>query len=934
MEYKNTLNLPKTNFPMKADLPNREPLTLKKWEGMNLYGLIRNAKKGKPKFILHDGPPYANGSIHIGHALNKILKDIIIKYKTMQGFDAPYVPGWDCHGLPVEHQLFKELKLTKHQIGQVEFRKKAYQYAMKFVSLQREDFKRLGVLGDWDNPYLTLDSKYEGEIVRSLGAIAKEGYIYRGLKPVNWCARCETALAEAEVEYEDHISPSVFVKFEVLPGEPASGVNLAGEAGSQAQLYLVIWTTTPWTLAANVAVAVQPDLEYALIKREGETLIIAKDLLEVFVSKAGIKEYKVLETKPGKNLEGLEYKHPFIDRKGKVVLADFVSKEEGTGLVHIAPGHGEEDYHVGLKYKLPVIVPVDDKGLFDASVGEFKGQHVFKANPAIIEKLKNIGALIHSEEISHTYPHCWRCKEPIIFRATEQWFLDVDAKDLRKRTLDKIKTIKWIPKIGEKRISAMIELRPHWCLSRQRYWGVPIPAFYCKACGEAILDSAFIENYAKAVDEKGSDEWFIKEPKDFMPAGFKCPKCKGAEFEKEDDIVDVWFDSGVSSRAVLLKRDELSCPADLYLEGSDQHRGWFQSTILANMAASNEAPFKGVLTHGFVVDGEGRKMSKSLGNVIAPQDIMKKYGADILRMWVASSSYYDDVRISDEILTRMADAYKKIRNTYKFLLGNLCDFDAAKDAVSYERFCEIDRYALFKLSCLIGEATQAYESYEFHKVFHLVHNFCIVELSNFYLDILKDRLYTFGAQSRERRSSQTALYEIFNALSRITAPIMSFTSDEAYGELPLAGKLESIHLCDWPKADSEWKNPEVKERWDKIALIREKAMKALEDERSKGTIGDSLEAALEIAVGDDGFYGILSQLEGELPTIFIVSEVELKHLSAGRSLSSGEVEVRAKKSSGRKCQRCWNYRQDVGKNTQHPDICERCAEVVEGIKIK
>ncbi|MDD5236763.1 MAG: isoleucine--tRNA ligase, partial [Candidatus Omnitrophica bacterium] len=673
MEYKNTLNLPKTDFSMKADLAKNEPGFLKKWEEIGLYDLIKAHSATRPKYILHDGPPYANGDIHIGHALNKTLKDIIIKYKTMSGFSCSYVPGWDCHGLPVEHQLFKELGITKHQIDQVEFRKKAYAYAMKFVNIQKEQFKRLGVTGDWESPYLTLDKQYEEAIVRSFAELVEKKYIYRGLKPVNWCFKCETALAEAEVEYEDDASPSVYLKFELL----AAQKNLPAIPQGK-KVYAIVWTTTPWTLIANVAIAVHPNFEYALVETGNEIWIIQKDLATSVLEKLGIKDYKIKSYVLGKDLDSAQYNDIFKPARRtnfRFVLADYVSKEEGTGCVHTAPGHGQEDYLSGQRYNLETVMPVNGKGEFFQDIAmEFKGQHVFSANEKIITKLKQQGSLLYSGEIAHTYPHCWRCKTPIIFRATEQWFLKIDHEGLRKKLLAAIANqVKWVPPAGKERISAMVELRPDWCLSRQRLWGVPIPALICTHCTKEFLDIKVIEKFADTVAKEGSDSWFTKDVKEFLPAGLKCPHCGAEGFLRSSDILDVWFDSGVSSQAVLKKRKELEFPAALYLEGSDQHRGWFQSSLIPAMCIDGKPPFKSVLTHGFVVDGEGKKMSKSQGNVISPQDIIHKYGADILRLWVASSNYNEDIRISEEILKNLIDAYREIRNTARFLLGNLAD---------------------------------------------------------------------------------------------------------------------------------------------------------------------------------------------------------------------------------------------------------------------
>ena len=921
MEYKNTLNLPKTDFPMKADLPNREPKILEGWQESKLYEKIRKIGRGKTKYILHDGPPYANGNIHMGHALNKILKDIVIKYKTMKGFDSPYVPGWDCHGLPVEHQLFKELKITKYDIDQVKFRKQAYDYAMKYVDIQRSEFKRLGILGDWDNPYLTLARSYEAEIVRSFGKLVEKGYIYKDLKPVNWCSRCETALAEAEVEYEDKVSPSVYVKFEsVYNNAPA---------------FFLIWTTTPWTLVANVAIAVHPDLDYVLVAVQGksEKYILAKARLEPVMERFGIKNYKVLKTFKGKELEGLEARHPFIDRKAKVVTAEYVSMDEGTGCVHTAPGHGQEDYLTGKKCGLPTVMPVDSQGKFDQTAGEFSGMEVYKANRPIIERLKLLGKLACEEEITHSYPHCWRCKRPIIFRATDQYFLKIDHKHLRKAMLAAIKSkVKWVPQAGESRIAAMVENRPDWCLSRQRYWGVPIIAFYCKGCKEVLLDAKVISHVASLVEKEGADIWFSKKEEYLLPAGTKCKKCGGKEFVKETDIVDVWFDSGVSHQAVLKKNEELDYPCELYLEGSDQHRGWFQSALITGMAIDDVAPYKSVLTHGFVVDGEGKKMSKSLGNVITPEQVMKKYGADILRLWVASSDYGEDVRLSDEILTRLADAYRKIRNTCKYLLSNLFDFDPFKDAIPYGDMLEIDRWILSRLSGLIKEAEANYDAFEFHKVYRDLYNFCVYEVSSVYLDILKDRMYTFKADSRERRSGQTAMHELLTGLLKIMAPILAITTDEAWAYVRRKEKTTSIHLESWPQQDQDALfDKGLNEKWARLIAVREAVLKRLEEKRQKNEIGSGLEAKVTLATEDREYKRLLKDNSDILRYIFIVSQVDIKE----GAVSKDEIDpalpiaIYIEKAKGTKCQRCWNYSEQVGSFKGHPTLCERCVKAVE-----
>ncbi|MFA5311670.1 MAG: isoleucine--tRNA ligase, partial [Candidatus Omnitrophota bacterium] len=792
-EYKNTLNLPKTSFPMKADLPRREPDILKGWQEKGLYGLIRKSLKGRPKYVLHDGPPYANGDIHIGHALNKTLKDIVVKYKTMRGFDSPYVPGWDCHGLPIEHQLFKELKIRKHQIPQQDFRKKAHDYALGYVARQKEQFKRLGVFAEWENPYLTLMPGYEEAILAAFNQLVKSGYIYRGLKPVNWCFRCETALAEAEVEYDNHASPSIFVKFKITGSKDFTDT------------YLVIWTTTPWTLLANVAVAVREDFVYSRVRTDKGDLIIAKDLLEDALGKIGIDKFTKINELKGRELEGLAYEHPFGLRNGCVALADYVSGEEGSGLVHIAPGHGSEDYLVGIKYKLEVIMPVDNKGNFDSSAGEFKGLNCLEANKLIVDKLQKAGALLYNSQIQHSYPYCWRCKSPIIFRATKQWFLSLEHKGLRERLKEAIRQkVDWVPASGMERILGMVSLRPDWCLSRQRYWGVPIPALVCNDCREEFLIPQVIEKLIEFCPQGGCDSWFSRDLRDFIPQGFSCPNCKGSSFSKGADILDVWFDSGVSCQAVLKKREGLEFPASLYLEGSDQHRGWFQSSLIPSVCLEDIPPFKGVLTHGFVVDGDGRKMSKSQGNVVSPFDIIKDYGADILRLWVASSDYNEDIRVSKEILLRLAEAYRKIRNTARFILSNLYDFNPDKDSLGIEGLKKIDKWILSRLGNTLNLVAEAYDNFQFHKAYKEIYDFCNEELSMYYLDMVKGRLYTYAANSPERRSAQTAMHIALNSLNRAMAPILTFTSEEIWQNMPKASKessVESVHLLSWPETD-------------------------------------------------------------------------------------------------------------------------------------
>jgi isoleucyl-tRNA synthetase len=932
MEYKTTLNLPKTDFPMKGDLPKREPEFLKNWQENDIYGLIRKKSQGKPKYVLHDGPPYANGNIHIGHALNKSLKDFVVKYKTMRGFDSPYVPGWDCHGLPVEHALFKELKISKYQIDQVEFRKKAHDYAMKYVSLQREEFKRLGVFGEWDNPYLTLSHEYEEGIVASFATLVKNGYVYRGLKPVNWCYKCETALAEAEVEYEDHTSPSVYVKFKL---EETKGFS----SGSS----LVIWTTTPWTLIANVAVAVNPDFIYSYIKTEKGNLIIANVRMQA-LEKMGIAKYDVIREIKGKDLEGLAYSHPFGLRKGKVVLAQYVSSEDGTGLVHTAPGHGAEDYITGLKYKLEIVMPVDNKGNFDSSAGEFKGLNVYDANKLIIEKLLGQGDLLLAENFQHSYPHCWRCKKPIIFRATNQWFLKIDHYDLRQKVLKEIKdNITFIPEAGRERISAMVELRPDWCLSRQRYWGVPIPSVICKKCGEEILDQQVIEKFRSFTENEGTDCWFIRDIKDYLPADLKCPTCGNKEFSKGVDILDVWFDSGVSHQAVLRKRKELGFPCELYLEGSDQHRGWFQSSLIPAMCIEGVSPFKSVLTHGHVVDAEGKKMSKSMGNVISPQEIIKKSGVDIIRLWVASSDYNEDIRISEQILMRLSEAYRKIRNTAKFILSNLYDFDPDKDKVSYDKLKDIDRWILWRMEELLKKVEASYDAFEFQKAYKLIYDFCNEDLSMYYLDMAKGRLYTGGAGSIERRASQTALYEVVNVLARIMAPILVYTAEDIWQYVPKESKdknVLSVHLLDWPRKNPEFgqagKEKNINELLKPIIELIPTVTKALEAKRAAGEIGSSFDAKINLLTKAQSWRKYLESLQVDLTEIFKVSQVAVVNIDAFASElivdpNYPEIAISVEKAEGQKCERCWNYSGSVGKNQEHGSLCDKCLQAVTAL---
>ena len=944
MNYKDTLNLPKTDFSMKANLPQKEPLILEKWQKEGIYEFMRKKYTGRPKFILHDGPPYANGNIHMGHVLNKVLKDIVIKYKTMRGYDAPFVPGWDCHGLPIEYQLLKEMGKSKHDLDKIDFRKQARQFAQRYVDIQRDEFKRLGVFGDWEKPYLTMNPEYESRIIRCFGKLYDKGYIYKGLKPILWCPHCETALAEAEVEYDNHVSPSLYVKFKVkkgLPEDISNIDNVSSSAKVSKDVSVVIWTTTPWTLPANKAIAIRPEYTYAFVKKDNpdEVLVIVKQLVPNVMETVGINKYEIVAEVRGQELVEVITQHPFIDRESPVVFSEHVTLECGTGCVHTAPGHGEEDYEVGLHYGLEIYAPVNEKGSFIPDIEYFGGMNVFKANPAITDFMANNGTLLHAHKLTHTYPHCWRCKQPIIFRATEQWFLGVDKHNLRQQVIDVIQRIPWIPAVGERRIGSMVEGRPDWCLSRQRLWGVPIPVFYCQDCGAELVSSKVMENIQYLVEKEGSDVWFMKDAEELLPKGTKCSKCGKKNLRKEEDIIDVWFDSGVSHEAVLKKRSDQECPADLYLEGSDQHRGWFQTSLITAVGMRGKAPFKKVLTHGFVVDGEGRKMSKSMGNVITPQDIFPRYGADILRLWVASIDYTCDVPISEEILGGLADAYRKLRNTFRFLLGNLYDFIPSKNGLSLERLTELDRWMLGRTHQLVHKVTAAYERYQFHEVYHTVYNFCVVDLSAVYLDILKDRLYTYYADSWERRSAQTVIAHILEVLIRVIAPLLPFTAEEIWQYLPLEmRKTESVHVADWIEAQEKYVDKVLETGWGSPLLkIRAEVLKVLEESRRNGIIGNSLGAKVELLLANSELKGFLKAHESFLPTMFITSQVEVKDYVADDPDSKSAkpasdilgLYILVKKAVGKKCSRCWNWSLSVGSSSEYPLLCSRCIEVLK-----
>lgn len=929
MDYRRTLNLPTTDFPMKADLAKREPAILQHWNEIDIYRKIRESSKGKPRYILHDGPPYANGHIHIGTAFNKILKDIIVKSKQMAGFDSIYVPGWDCHGLPIEHEVDKELGDKKTTMTQLEIRHLCREYAQKFVNIQKDEFKRLGILGEWDNPYLTMSHDYQATIVREFGKFVSSASLYKSKKPVHWCPFCQTALAEAEVEYQERTSPSIFVKFALLDSL-GDIFSLPDNRG----VFIPIWTTTPWTIPANLAVALHPDFSYVAVMINNEIFILAKDLLESFLKSTEISHYEILEEFQGKILEGRKCSHPLYNRESLIILAPYVTLDTGTGCVHTAPGHGREDYESGLRYNLEIYSPVDNNGRFTDDVPFFSGKYVFDANSEVVQRLRETGALIKEGTIEHTYPHCWRCKNPVIVRATEQWFISMERGNLRDKALSFIDQVTWIPPWGKNRIYAMVERRPDWCISRQRSWGIPIVAFYCESCGEALLSERVIDHVAKIFETQGADYWFAMNAQELLPQNTKCSNCGSTNFKKEKDILDVWFDSGVSFASVLEKRDYLTYPADLYVEGSDQHRGWFQSALLTSAGTREKPPYKNVLTHGFVVDVEGKKMSKSLGNVIAPHEVIEKYGTEILRLWVVASDYRDDVKLSSEILERLSEAYRKIRNTCRYLIANLYDFNFEKDSITYENQLEIDRWALHQSQKLINTVIKYYERLEFHSVYHVIYNFCTVDMSAFYLDVIKDRLYVAPKESLIRRSAQTSLVQILDALVRLMAPILSFTAEEMWSHIKVSGDREqSVHMIQFPAINYSLINEDLEKKWDTILAVRGEVNKALELARRQKLIGHSLDAEVIMSVPAD-LFTFLNQYLLELETIFIVSKVSLmKEKTLPGAYESTELEgvrIHITRAPGRKCERCWKYHITVGENRSHSTICKRCVELISG----
>ena len=927
LEIKNTLNLPKTSFSMKANLPEREPVMLKFWEDMDIYARIRAARSGRPTYVLHDGPPYANGELHMGTAINKILKDIIVKSHSMLGFDAPYLPGWDCHGLPIEIKVDQNLGPKKASMSKVEIRRECRKYAEKYVNLQRNGFRRLGIFGEWQKPYLTMNYSYEAEIARAFGGFVGKGLVYKGLKPVHWCFSCKTALAEAEVEYEDHVSPSIYVAFPMESDLSDLDPALKGKHWS-----VVIWTTTPWTLPANLAIAFHPEFEYSAVEVGGKGYIVASELLDAVSSKLGWNDPKTVARFRGKSLERRKARHPFIQREALLVLGDYVTLDQGTGAVHTAPGHGQDDYVTGINYGLQILCPVDDDGRFVKDVDRFAGMLVFDANPKIVDHLRNIGALLHTEDFSHSYPHCWRCHRPILFRATPQWFIALDKDNYRNRVLKAIQNVQWIPKWGEERISNMVRDRPDWCISRQRDWGVPITAFYCLGCDEVLLEKKVIDHVAGIFTKEGADAWYAREAAALLPQDTVCLKCGGKEFRKEFDILDVWFDSGSSHLATLGSRPDLPWPADLYIEGGDQYRGWFQSSLLVGVALRDQSPYRASITHGWTLDEQGRAMSKSKGIGIDSDELVKRRGAEIARLLVSSVSYVEDMRIFDELLERLSEAYRKIRNTARFILGNLSNqqhlskprFDPGTDSVPYGEMLEIDRWALARTALLIRRCRKAYEEYQFHQVYNALYNFCTVDMSSFYFDILKDRLYTHGTFSPSRRSAQTALWHILDSFTRLLAPILAFTAEEIWQD---RSPGDSVHVQVFPEYNEKHHNQELIDDWQEIMTVREAVSKALEEMRQAKTIGNALEAKVVLRAGGT-LARLLQRRAEDLRFIFIVSKAEVVE---DPSLEGSAFRVEVARAEGDKCERCWNYSVKVGKDSALPTLCERCVPVVRDI---
>ena len=924
-DWKDTCNLPRTSFSMKANLQTTEPETVARWEEMDLYGRIRAARKGARKYLLHDGPPYANGEIHMGHALNKILKDLVVKSHNMLGFDAPYIPGWDCHGLPIELKVDRELGPKKRQMTTADFRRACRAYAEKYVDIQRRDFKRLGVLGKWNEPYKTLTFTYQAAIVRALGKFVEQDMVYKGKKPVHWCTHCRTALAEAEVEYEPHTSPSIYVEFPMAEESVAdfwkrvdgsSGVRGAGPLGP-ASVSVLIWTTTPWTIPNNLGIAFHPDFQYGAYDVDGKAVIVAKDLAEAVGNKIGRPFDKLLATFDGKAMERLVFRHPLYARDSLGVLGEYVTLDAGTGAVHTAPGHGADDYHTGVRYGLEIYAPLDAGGHYNESVELFAGLKVWDANPKVEAALKERGRLWYREDFDHSYPHCWRCHHPVIFMATAQWFIAMDAKDFRQRALKSIKDTRWIPEWGQARIDGMIANRPDWCISRQRAWGVPIPAMDCAKCGTAVLTKALVDKAAGVFDIYGADAWYERPIEEFVPSGMTCASCGSTEFEREFNILDVWFDSGSSHEAVLPFREDHHWPADIYLEGSDQHRGWFHSSLLVGIGTRGRAPFNQVLTHGFVMDEHGRKMSKSLGNTVAPQDVIKQSGSEILRLWVSMVDYRYDINLGKEVLARTVESYRKIRNVIRVLHANLYDFDPKDDSVPKARLLEIDRWALAKYAEAAERIVKAYDDYDYPAIFQVANQLITVDLSAFYVDVTKDRMYTFGAKSEARRSGQTAMYIIVDGLARLLAPVLSVTMDELWRQLP-GQREDSVHMALFPRDLEQWKDDSLLERFSALTAYRDAVNLQLEAKRKEKAITANLSAKVRVtADGDNAKW--LSEYKDFLPTLFGVSQVEL---------APGPFAVSVEPATGTKCERCWRYVPEVSRQADREGLCQRCVDAL------
>ena len=936
LELKATINLPKTDFPMKANLPQNEPRMLARWEQMGIYERIREARAGAPVYILHDGPPYANGPLHLGHALNKSLKDFIVKSRTMAGLDAPYVPGWDCHGLPIEIKVDQQLGGKKLQMKPLDVRRECRKYAEKYLNLQREQFKRIGVFGRWEKPYSTMAPPYEAVVLETFYAFFEKNFVYKGLRSVYWCIHDRTALAEAEVEYENHTSPTIWVKY-ALTDDPAKiDSSLAGK-----KVFTVIWTTTPWTLPASMAVAFHPQEEYVALESGGEVYIVAEKLAKEFSEKVGLATPRSIAKFAGKKLEFAKFAHPFLNRVILGVLADYVTMDQGTGVVHTAPAHGADDFNTGLKYKLDATSNVDAAGRLHNGLPEYDGLKVFDANAPIVELLNERGVLMHAEKMEHSYPHCWRCHNPIIFRATEQWFISMEAPmagggTLRSRTLEEIRRVKWDPAWGEERIANMMATRPDWCISRQRVWGVPIAVFLCEKCGQPLNDPAINRKVVELFATAGADAWYTSEADAILPAGTPCPHCGGSRFGKETDIIDVWFESGSSYLAVEAENG-YRWPSDLYLEGGDQYRGWFHSSLLCAMGTRGSAPYAMVSTNGWTLDEQGRAMSKSLGNSVDPVDIANRMGGEIVRLWVASVDFREDVACSEHLMQRVAENYRKIRNSaFRYVLGNLYDFDPARDAVPFEKMSQLDQYMLRQTAAMAAEVRGWYDQLAFHKIYHRVNHFCVVDLSAFYFDVLKDRLYTSAPDSPGRRAAQTAIWRIGEALVRLLAPIMTFTCEEVWSSLPsVEARLESVHLTRFPSAEEILgaggvvDDPRQQDDWKALRAVRDDVLKALEEARNRKLIGGGLEAQVTLTAADPA-HSLLSRYLDQLRYLFIVSSVLLEKGASGNGTSG--VTVQVSKAPGQKCERCWNYSTRVGEDRNYPTVCERCSAVLKELE--